>query len=150
MYLAAPNSGSAVLGFLGSGGLALVLTAALVFGVIGKGRIRLTTGKAGLVAFLAGTAYTAAGKIWAHAEQVVQQGWTGLGVGSGDGPFGEVGIGAACTLLLILMLMAPLNPVRASALCLIAAFTWPSAGDGAIWAVPGQFVAALFMMFGGG
>lgn len=149
MYLAAPNSGSAVLGFLGSGGLALCLTALLVFGVIGKGRIKLTTGKAGLVAFLAGTAYTAAGKIWGHAEEVVQQGWTGLGVGGSGGPFGEVGIGAACTLLLILMLVAPLNAVRASVLCLIAAFTWPSAGDGSIWAVPGQFVAALFLMFGG-
>ncbi|MFS0697789.1 hypothetical protein [Streptomyces nitrosporeus] len=149
MYLAAPTSTSSVVGFMGSGGLAVCLTVLLVFGVIGKGRYKLTTGKAGVVAFLAGTAFTAAGKIWQHAEVVVQQGWTGLGVGGSGGPFGEFGIGAACALLLILMLVAPLNPVRASALCLISAFTWPSAGDGAIWAVPGQFVAALFMMVGG-
>ncbi|MFF1416547.1 hypothetical protein [Streptomyces sp. NPDC058280] len=149
MYLAAPDSGSAALGFLGSGGLALCLTVLLVFGVIGKGRYKLTTGKAGFVAFLAGTAYTAAGKIWSHAEGVVQQGWTGLGVGGGEGPFGVVGIAAACLLLVILMMVAPLNPVRASSLCMVAAFTWPSAGDGSIWAVPGQFVAAGFMMLGG-
>lgn len=149
MYLAAPTSGGAVLGFMGSGGLALCLTALLIFGVIGKGRIRLNTFRAGLVAFLAGSAYIAAGKIWSSPQQVVEQGWTGLGVGGAAGPFGELGIGAACTLLLILMLVAPLNPVRAAVLGLIAAFTWPSAGDGAIWAAPGQFVAALFMMFGG-
>ncbi|WP_381802156.1 hypothetical protein [Streptomyces niveus] len=47
------------------------------------------------------------------------------------------------------MLAAPLNPVRASVLGLVAAFTWPTAGDGAIWAAPTQFVAAVFMMIGG-
>ncbi|MEU0522747.1 hypothetical protein [Streptomyces niveus] len=149
MYYAAPDSGGAVLGFMGSGGLALCLTVLLIFGVMGKGRIKLNTGRAGTVAFLAGTAYSAAGKIWDTPEQVVQQGWTGLGVGGAAGPFGEVYIGAACTLLLILMLTAPLNPVRATALCLVAAFTWPTAGDSAIWAVPTQFVAAVFMMIGG-
>ncbi|MFJ2249426.1 hypothetical protein ACIQGT_40365 [Streptomyces sp. NPDC093108] len=149
MYLAAPNSGAAALGVMGSGGLALCLTALLVFGVIGKGKHKLTTGRAGVVALLAGTAYTAAGKIWDSPQQVVEQGWTGLGVGGAGGPFGEIGIGAACTLLAILMFVAPLNPVRASVLCMVAAFTWPAAGDGSVWAVPGQFVAALFMMIGG-
>ncbi|MFD3654352.1 hypothetical protein [Streptomyces sp. NPDC058620] len=149
MYLAAPNSGGAALGFLGSGGVAVCLTALLIFGVIGKGRIKLTTGKAGTVAFLAGTAYTAAGKIWANADEVVRQGWTGLGVGTGDGPFGEIGIGAASLLLLIIMLTAPLNPVRAAVVSVIAAFTWPTAGDGSVWAVPGQLAAAFFMMIGG-
>lgn len=148
MYLAAPNSAGSVFGFLGSGGLAVCLTVLLIFGVRGKGKITLGAGKAGVVAFLAGSSYTAAGKIWASPQQVVEQGWTGLGVGGAAGPFGEFGIGAACLLLLLLMLVAPLNPVRAAVLNLIAAFTWPSAGDGAVWGVPGQFVAAIFMMFG--
>jgi len=148
MYVAAPDSGGAVLGVLGSGGLALCLTALLVFGVIGKGKVSFSTGQAGAVAFLAGTAFTAAGKIWDDAEQVVQQGWTGLGVG-GNGPFGEIGIGAASLLLLIIMLTAPLNPVRAAVVSMIAAFTWPATGDGTIWAVPGQLAAAVFMMIGG-
>ncbi|WP_299542056.1 hypothetical protein [uncultured Streptomyces sp.] len=151
MYLAAPDSTASIVGFMGSGGLALCLTALLVFGVMGKGWIKLNTGaKAGTVAFLAGTSYMAAGKIWGSPEQVVQQGWTGLGVGGGTGPFGEIGIGAACSLLLLLMLVAPLNPVRATALALIAAVTWPSAGDGTIWSVPGQLAAAFFMMIGSG
>lgn len=149
MYYAAPDSGGAVLGFMGSGGLALCLTVLLIFGIIGKGRIKLTADRTAIVAFLAGSAYTAAGKIWASPQQVVDQGWTGLGVGGAGGPFGEIGIGAACTLLLILMLVAPLNPARAAVLFLVASFTWPTAGDGAIWAVPTQFVAAVFMMIGG-
>lgn len=148
MYLAAPSSGSSIFGFIGSGGLAVILTVLLVFGVIGKGKVKLTTGRAGFVAFLAGSAYTAAGEIWSHAEQFVQQGWAGLGVGTGGGAFGEIGIGAASLVLLILMLVAPLNPVRATYLCLIAAITWPSAGDGSIWAIPRQLVGALFMMLG--
>ncbi|MFF3034661.1 hypothetical protein ACFVS7_27080 [Streptomyces rubiginosohelvolus] len=146
--IAAPDSAGSALGFLGSGGLAVCLTVLLIFGVMGKGRLRLTTGRAGIVAFLAGTAYTAAGKIWASPQQVVEQGWTGLGVGGSGGPFGEFGIGAACLLLALLMLVAPLNPVRAAVLSLVAAFTWPSAGPGSIWDVPGQFTAAVFMMFG--
>ncbi|MEV3995792.1 hypothetical protein AB0K62_08880 [Streptomyces halstedii] len=148
MYLAAPNSAGSFFGSVGAGGLAICLTVLLIFGVIGKGKIKLNTFRAGLVALLAGSSYAAAGKIWSHAEAVVQQGWTGLGVGGGEGAFGVIGIGAASTLLVILMLVAPLNPVRAAALCLIAAFTWPAAGDGSIWAVPGQLIAAVFVMFG--
>lgn len=149
MYYAAPDSGGAVLGFMGSGGLALCLTALLVFGVIGKGRIKLNADRAGLVAFLAGSSFAAAGKIWESPQQVVEQGWTGLGFGGAGGPFGEIGMGAACTLLAIILLVAPLNPVRSAVLCMVAAFTWPTAGDGAIWNVPSQFVAAVFMMIGG-
>ncbi|MFE2600132.1 hypothetical protein ACFXCZ_27195 [Streptomyces sp. NPDC059396] len=149
MYtLAAPESGGAVLGVLGAGGIALSLTLLLILGVRGKGKVRLGTGKAGFVAFLAGTSYVAAGKIWADADRVVQQGLTGLGVG-GNGPFGEIGIGAAALILLIIMLTAPLNPGRAAGVSMIAAFVWPAAGDGAIWAVPGQLAAASLMMLGG-
>ncbi|MFF7012239.1 hypothetical protein ACFY9Y_22185 [Streptomyces fimicarius] len=149
MYsIAAPGSASSVFGFLGSGGLALCLTALLIFGIIGKGKVPLTTFKAGLVALATGTAYSAAGKIWASPQQVVEQGWTGLGVGGGPGPFGEIGIGAACLLCLILMLVAPLNPVRAAALYLVASFTWPNAGEGSVWDIPGQLLASLFLIFG--
>ncbi|MCR8947146.1 hypothetical protein NW249_34225 [Streptomyces sp. OUCMDZ-4982] len=149
MHLAAPASGGSF-GYLGAGGLALIATAILIFGVIGKGSRKLNTLWAGITAFVAGSAYIAAGKIWASPQQVVEQGWTGLGVGGAAGPFGEVGIGAACGLLVVLMVFAPLNPTRSAVLSLIAAFTWPMAGVGSIWAVPGQFFAALSMMVGGG
>ncbi|MEU3972361.1 hypothetical protein [Streptomyces bacillaris] len=149
MHLAAPAS-SGTFDYVGAGGLALIATAILIFGVIGKGSRKLNTLWAGITAFVAGSAYIAAGKIWASPQQVVEQGWTGLGVGGAAGPFGEVGIGAACGLLVVLMVFAPLNPTRSAVLSLTAAFTWPMAGVGSIWAVPGQFFAALSMMVGGG
>ncbi|WP_097933741.1 MULTISPECIES: hypothetical protein [unclassified Streptomyces] len=147
-FIAAPTSGGAVLGTLGGGGIALALTALLILGVRGGGRIKLGAGKAGVVAFLAGTSYVAAGKIWANAERVVAQGLTGFGVGS-DGPFGNVGIGAVALLLLIIMVAAPLTAVRAAVVAMIAAFVWPATGDGTIWAIPGQLAAAALMSFGG-
>ncbi|MFD7429035.1 hypothetical protein ACFV6Z_18610 [Streptomyces sp. NPDC059818] len=148
MYLAAPNSAGSFFGAVGAGGLAVFLTIVLIFGVVGKGKVKLKTWQAGVVALAAGSAYTAAGKIWSHAETVVQQGWTGLGVGNSGGAFGDIQIGGASLALAGLMLFAPLNPARAAALCMIAAMTWPAAGDGSIWAVPGQLTAALFTMFG--
>ncbi|MFG3426162.1 hypothetical protein [Streptomyces californicus] len=146
--IAAPTSGGAVLGSLGGGGIALALTALLILGVRGGGRIKFGAGKAGVCAFLAGTSYVAAGKIWENAERVVAQGLTGFGVGS-DGPFGHVGIGAVALLLLIIMLAAPLNAKTAAGVSLIAAFVWPATGDGTIWAIPGQLAAAALMSFGG-
>lgn len=148
MYLAAPASAGSFFGSVGAGALAIFLTIVLVFGVIGKGKVKLKTWQAGVVALAAGSSYTAAGKIWTHAETVVQQGWTGVGVGNNNGPFGDLQMGGASLILAGLMAFAPLNPARAAALCMIAAFTWPAAGDGSIWAVPGQFVAAVFTMFG--
>ncbi|MGA5472546.1 hypothetical protein ACPCUK_27705 [Streptomyces arboris] len=145
--IAAPTSGGAVLGTLGAGGIALALTLLLVLGVRGRGRIKFGAGKAGVCAFIAGTSWVAAGKIWENAERVVAQGLTGLGVGS-NGPFGEVGIGAAALILLIIMLAAPLNAVRAAVVALLAALVWPAAGDGTLWAVPVQLGAAGLMMFG--
>ncbi|QRV28791.1 hypothetical protein I6J39_16845 [Streptomyces californicus] len=146
--IAAPTSGGAVLGSLGGGGIALALTALLILGVRGGGRIKFGAGKAGVCAFLAGTSYVAAGKIWENAERVVAQGLTGFGVGS-DGPFGHVGIGAVALLLLIIMLAAPLGAKSAAVVALIAAFVWPATGDGTIWAIPGQLAAAALMSVGG-
>lgn len=148
MYLAAPDSAGSFFGSVGAGAVAICLTIALIGGVIGRGKIKLKTWQAGVVAIAAGSSYTAAGKIWTHAETVVQQGWTGFGVGNSNGAFGDIQIGGASLILAAVMLFLPLNPARAAVVGLIAAFTWPAAGDGSIWAVPGQFTAAVFTMFG--
>lgn len=149
MHLAAPTTSGAVFGVLGSGGLALCLTALLVFGVIGKGKIKFGVRGAIVTAFLAGTAYVAAGQIWANPGKITEQGLTGLGVGSAHGPFGDVGIGAVALLLLIIMVAAHLTPVTGATVGMIAAFVWPAAGDGSVWAAPVQFAAAVLMMAGG-
>lgn len=149
MYLAAPTTSGAVFGVLGSGGIALCLTALLVFGVMGKGNVKFKVRGATITAFLAGTAYVAAGQIWANPGKITEQGLTGLGVGTGGGPFGNVGIGAVALLLLIIMIAAPLNPMSAAVVGMIASFVWPAAGDGSVWAAPVQFGAAVLMMVGG-
>lgn len=149
MSLAAPSTSGAVFGVLGSGGIALSLTVLLVLGVMGKRKIKFGTTGAIVCAFLAGTAYVAAGKIWANPGKVTEQGLTGLGVGTGTGPFGGVGIGAVALILLIIMIAAPLTAFGGAIVGMIAAFVWPAAGDGAIWAAPVQFAAAVLMMAGG-
>ncbi|MEV5606994.1 hypothetical protein [Streptomyces sp. NPDC052225] len=149
MYLAADTSG-AVFGVLGSGGIALCLTTLLIFGIVG-GRVTFRQTGAAVCAFLAGTSYVAAGKIWANPGKVVEQGLTGLGVGTGNGPFGAVGIGAVALLLGLILVAAPpkwLPPGRAAVVAMIASFVWPAAGDGSIWAMPVQFAAAVLMMVG--
>lgn len=146
MYLAAPSAGGAVFGAVGAGGISLVLAVFLVLGVHGKGKVKLKENPALVFAFLAGTAFHAAGAIWAHPERIVTQGLGGLGVGTGGGPFGDVRIGAICLLLLVLILAAPLTPAFAAGLSLIAAFVFPLAGDSTIWAAPVELAMAILAM----
>lgn len=146
MNLAAPDTGAAVFGSIGAGGLALALTVLLVLGCRGRGKIRLETGKAKLVGFAAGTAYMAAGAVWANPEKFTQQSLAGLGVGQSGGPFGTIGMGAIALLLLIIMYFAPLKPGRAGILCILAAIVWATAGG--LWALPGDLVGTAFVALG--
>jgi hypothetical protein len=146
--ITAAATGETIFGPVGAGGLALALSVLLFFGVKGKGRVKFGTRAAGIVAFLAGTSYSAAGKIWTNAEAITSQGLTGFGVGSSNGPLGNVGIGAVALVLFILMLTAPLTPVTSAVLGMISAFVFPAAGDGSIFAVPVQFAAAVLIIGG--
>ncbi|WP_330349600.1 hypothetical protein [Streptomyces sp. NBC_00582] len=141
-------TGETVFGPVGAGGLALALSVLLFFGVKGKGKVKFGTRAAGIVAFLAGTSYAAAGQIWANPERVTSQGLTGFGVGTGGGPLGNVGIGAVALVLFFLMLTAPQNPVTSAVLGMISAFVFPAAGDGSIFAVPVEFASAVLIIGG--
>lgn len=147
MYLAAPEG--AVFGGLGAGGLALCAVAFLVLGVKGKGKVKLKDNPAIIAGFVASTAFSAAGSIWSNPEKVTSQGLTGLGVGTGSGPFGDVRIGAVALLLLILILCWEMSPLRGAIVGLIAGIVWPAAGDGTVWAIPSELGAAVLMMIGG-
>ncbi|MFD8075832.1 hypothetical protein ACFV3E_24645 [Streptomyces sp. NPDC059718] len=149
MHTLAASANGAAFGALGAGGIALASTFALVLGVRGKGRVKLKENPAVIVGFLAGTAFIAAGNLFAKPQQFTAQGLTGLGVGTGgDGIFGNVGVGAVCLILLILMLMAKLTPAYGAILGIIAACVWPTAGDGTIWAAPTEMAAGVLMMLG--
>jgi hypothetical protein len=141
-------SGETIFGPVGAGGLALALTVLLFFGVKGKGKIKLAERAAGIVAFLAGTSYAAAGQIWANPERITSQGLTGFGVGTGGGPLGNVGVGAVALVLFILMLTFPLTPVTSAVLGMISAFVFPAAGDGSLFAIPTEFAAAILIIGG--
>lgn len=146
MYLAAPSTGGAVFGAVGAGGISLVLAVVLLFGVKGKGKLKLKENPATVFAFLAGTAFHAAGEIWLHPERLVTQGLTGVGVGTGGGPFGDVGIGAVCLLLVAILLFAPLSPGMSAGLGLAAAVVFPAAGQGSIWRAPVELAMAVLAM----
>lgn len=147
MYLAAQSG--AVFGALGSGGLALCAAAFLVLGVKGQGKVKLKDNPAIICAFIAATAFSAAGEIWANPERITKQGLAGLGVGSGHGAFGNVGPGAISLLLLIYILGWKLTPFRGAMLGLIAGFVWPTAGTDTVWRMPCELAAAALMMLGG-
>jgi hypothetical protein len=147
VYLAAADG--AAFGALGAGGLAFALALFLVLGVKGQGRVKLKDNPAMICGFVASTAFSAAGSIWANPEKITSQGLTGLGVGQGSGPFGNVGIGAVALVLLILMMCWKMTPLRGAILGLIAGIVWPAAGNGTIWAMPSELGAAVLMMVGG-
>ena len=147
MYLAAAEG--AALGALGAGGLAFALALFLVLGVKGQGRVELKDNPAMICGFVASTAFTAAGSIWSNPEKITSQGLTGIGVGTGAGPFGNVGIGAVALILLILMTCWKMTPLRGAILGLVAGIVWPAAGTGTVWAIPSELGAAVLMMVGG-
>jgi len=147
VYLSAAEG--AVFGGLGAGGLALAATVFLVLGVKGKGKVKLKDNPAVIAGFVAATAFSAAGSIWANPEKITSQGLTGLGVGTGSGAFGDVGVGAVALVLLIIILCWELSPLRGAILGLLAGIVWPATGDGTIWAIPSELGAAVLMMVGG-
>lgn len=136
------------LGAVGVGGVALALAVFLVLGVRGEGKVALRAQPAMYWAFIAATAFRAAGAIWSNADQIVRQGLTGLGTGT-SGPFGAVGMAGWSLLLLVLMLTLKLSPLRGAILGLIAGVVWPAAGAGTVWAAPTELAAGLLMMLGG-
>lgn len=140
----------AIFGGLGAGGLALALAVLLVLGVRGRGRMKLTASPAAYVAFVAATAFSAAGQMWANPEKIVGQGLMGLGVGQGSsGPFGDVQLGAVALILVFVFLFAQVTPVFGAVLGLIAGFVFPATGDGAVWAIPSEVAKSVLMMVGG-
>lgn len=141
---------SGALGHLGTGGIALAVVVALVLGVRGNGRVKLSGSPAAYTAFVAATAASAAGSTWARPEQVVGQGLTGLGVGQGaGGPFGDVGLGAVALLLLVIFLFASVTPVFGAVLGAIAGFVFPATGSGTIWSLPSDLIASFLASWAG-
>ncbi|WP_217231338.1 hypothetical protein [Streptomyces anulatus] len=124
--LAAPSAGTQLLGSVGAGGAALVMTVILILGIRGKGKIHLTHDSAVITGFIAGQLYAMAGGVWTAPgnmsdglAQAVQQGF-----GSG----GNVGMGAIALCMGVIAYGSRLKPFPASVLGILTAPIFAAAG----------------------
>jgi hypothetical protein len=143
--------GGRILGSVGSGGIAMALTAILVAGIRepkgggggaapGKGgggggkksriRRRLTSDQAQWTGVIAGTLYMAAGSIWTIGKNL-SDAYAGLIT---NGGWGQAGMGAAALILAAIMYFIELAPGKAAITGILAAGVWAQAGG--IWGLP--------------
>ncbi|WP_020116801.1 hypothetical protein [Streptomyces canus] len=143
--------GGKILGSVGAGGIALVLTLILWTGIrdpkggggagpaaAGGGgggkksriRKRLTSDQAQWVGVAAGTFYMVAGSIWVVGRNL-SDAFASVFTGGG---FGTAGLGAVSLLLACLMYFRELSPGKAALTGIIAAGVWAQAGG--IWGLP--------------
>ncbi|MGW1980823.1 hypothetical protein [Streptomyces sp. NPDC001889] len=132
-------TGGKVLGSIGTGGLALVMTGVLVGGIrepkgTSKIRYRLTSTQASLIGCAAGTCYAAAGSIWT-ASGDLSTAFASIFTG---GAFGTAGLGAVSALLAALLYFREMAPGRAALVSILAAGVWAQAGG--IWGLPKSVV----------
>lgn len=141
--------GGKILGSIGAGGIALVLTLILWVGIRdpkggggggpkGEGgggkksriRKRLTSDQAQWTGVAAGTFYMVAGSIWVVGENL-SDAFASVFTGGG---FGTAGMGAVSLLLAALMYFRELSPGKAAVTGIVAAGVWAQAGG--IWGLP--------------
>lgn len=141
--------GGKILGSVGAGGIAIVLTLILWTGIRdpkggggggpkGEGgggkksriRKRLTSDQALWVGVAAGTFYMVAGSIWVIGKNL-SDAFASVFTGGG---FGTAGLGAVSLILACLMYFRELSPGKAAITGIIAAGVWAQAGG--IWGLP--------------
>lgn len=143
--------GGKILGTIGAGGIALVLTLILWIGIRdpkgggagpaqgGQGggggkksriRKRLTSDQAQWTGVAAGTFYMVAGSIWVVGKNL-SDAFASVFTGGG---FGTAGMGAVSLLLAALMYFRELSPGKAAITGIVAAGVWAQAGG--IWGLP--------------
>ncbi|WP_200308215.1 hypothetical protein [Streptomyces adelaidensis] len=135
--------GGKILGTVGAGGIATLLTLILWIGIRdpkgggGEGggkksriRKRLTSDQAQWTGVAAGTFYMVAGSIWTVGENL-SDAFASVFTGGG---FGTAGMGAVSLLLAALMYFRELSPGKAALTGIVAAGVWAQAGG--LWGLP--------------
>lgn len=132
------STGGKLLGSVGTGGLALGLTAVLVGGIRepknGKVRRKLTSTQASVIGVAAGTLYMSAGSIWTAGgslSDALAQVFT-------SGAFGTAGLGAVSAVVAAWMYFREMKPGAAAVTAVLAAGVWAQAGG--IWGLPQALV----------
>ncbi len=130
---------SHILGSLGTGGAALVVTVLLILGVKGRGNHKLSHEAAGAIGFIAGTLYLAAGQIWAFAGSMTTS-VTSI-VSGPKGMFGDVGLGAVALVLFAWWWLGKPRPGKAALLGVMSGSLFAAAGG--IWAIASDMVLMM-------
>ncbi|MFF4661965.1 hypothetical protein [Streptomyces sp. NPDC001282] len=137
--LAAGIEGGKILGTVGTGGLAIGLTAVLIAGIRepkkgGKVRRKLSPTEASVVGVTAGTCYMAAGSIWTTGKDL-SSAFASIFT---NGDFGATGMGGVSLLLAALLYFREMRPGFAAFTGILAAGVWAQAGG--IWGLPQALV----------
>lgn len=141
--LAAAAIGTRMLGSIGLGGLALVLTTVLILGTRKKTAHEFSKGQAIACGLFAGMAFMGAGQVWDVPDDMVLTALSAAGVGRSDGPLGAVGMGAISILCVIAAYLVRLKPRAAGVLGLAMASVFTNAGG--MWAMATKAVADFAM-----
>ncbi|MFE0875367.1 hypothetical protein ACFW4X_10865 [Streptomyces smyrnaeus] len=136
-----------ILGHLGAGGAALVVTVVLVLGVkaAGKGK-PLPWTLALFLGALAATLYAAAGGIWSTPADLIGTLLAALGVGGSGGPLGNVGMGAAACCIAAVLYWKKLTLKQVAIWGFVMAYVAGRAGG--IWGVFASVVASFAKVLG--
>lgn len=145
MYLAAADTGTRMLGSIGLGGLALILTVVLILGTRKKSKHTLPKAAALTVGLFAGVAFMGAGQVWDVPDDLVLTALGAAGVGSADGPLGQVGMGAISLVCLAFAYWVDLKPLTAGVLGITMASVFTNAGGA--WTMISQAFADFAMGF---
>ncbi|NYV72967.1 hypothetical protein [Streptomyces sp. UH6] len=128
---------NSIFGNLGIVGLALVLTALLVFGIKGGGKVKPLGWWPCLIGgMLAGSAYAAAGGIFRIVPDLV-----GAGLDAAKGIFPGVTMAAIALLLGIVIAFKKLNTKQVAILGIV--FWYAASGAGGIWSIVATTISGL-------
>lgn len=145
MTTLAAGTGATILGGLGTGGVALVLTTALVLGTRTAAEKTFKKSVALFIGLAAGTVWMGAGQVWGMPDDLVLNALKSAGVGSGDGPLGDVEMTAIAVVLVLVAYLWKLKPRTAGVTGIIMATVFASAGGG--WSMMSGAIGDFFVGF---
>ncbi|MFD3980777.1 hypothetical protein ACFWR6_19520 [Streptomyces griseus] len=129
---------------LGTGGVALVLTVALVLGTRKKGaETTFSKGLALTLGLAAGVVWAGAGIVWGMPNDVVLSALQALGVGRADGPLGNVQMPAIAWVLVLIAYLVRLKPRSAGVTGIIMASVFGFAGGA--WGIVATSIGGFFL-----
>ncbi|MFD5322122.1 hypothetical protein [Streptomyces sp. NPDC127098] len=137
-----------ILGQLGTGGAALVVTVVLWLGMkatADKGR-QLPWGVVLLLGAMSATLYAAAGGFWSMPADILGELLIAVGVGTGTGPAGNVGMGAVACVCAAVIYWRKLTLPQLAVMGFVAAYVAGRAGG--IWGVGADLLASLGRIVG--